>query len=908
MQRFFPAPLHLAAHTWLVVDSSAVSSSAASSPSRPSITVANPADGGLFYWLFKLYIFAFLVLCMAIGIAGALFYRHFAVQTPETIDFAAYAARVPLVSRMYASDDTLLGEFASEWREIAPYDEIPQPIIDAFLAIEDHEFFEHRGLYFRGIARAVWANLVAGDFAQGGSTITQQVAKQFLGSEKSLSRKAREAILARRLEARYPKELILSVYLNHIYLGSGAYGIKAAAKRYFSKELEQLDIAEAALLAGLAQAPSRYSPLSRPERAERRRNAVLDRMELHGFLSAAEAKAERAKPIVLKPYQSVFPKHMPYFAEQVRRMLVTKYGKEAVLEHGLRIETTVSPVVDGAAAENVDFGVRKQDKRQGWRGAEAYLEGGARQTFIERSTALYGDGPLTHGRRYLALVESVAAFKAQVRVGANLYELPLTNMDWAVPWSRTEAINDQIIETIKGTLRPGHVIWVKAENRERGKFRDWFLADGVNPRWLVPRKPRPARRNNSGGAGGRVTKPKLPRVVLEQVPHPQGAIFTADHHTGYVLAMIGGHDFARSQYNRVVQACRQPGSTYKPIYYSTALDLGYGYDTILNDVPRAEIDPVTGEVWYPTNLGGTVDNQVTLEYSLVFSKNLPSVAIFKMVGADVVAKWARRLGFTSEIIADQALALGASCTYTDELTRAFAIFARSGHAIDWIYVRRILDRHGNVVEDNTVPQDSYLSPDDRLDRLVAHAGNVPEQVISERTAFLTSKLLRKAIRHGFAAIVRQTGIRGAGKTGTSSATMDTSFVGYTSRWMTTVWLGDDMRVRPLGRDDAAYMTVVPMWARYMYETARLHPNDEIPWRVPNGVDPEDRGDHTLGEQGEPMPLVYRKAVKPEDALPPSPEGLPGGLPAVTPPMAPAIPPATPPAMPPAMLPATFLER
>jgi penicillin-binding protein 1A len=235
------------------------------------------------------------------------------------------------------------------------------------------------------------------------------------------------------------------------------------------------------------------------------------------------------------------------------------------------------------------------------------------------------------------------------------------------------------------------------------------------------------------------------------------------------------------------------------------------------------------------------------------------------VGADNVEKWARRLGFTTEIIADQALALGASCTLLHELTRAFAIFARNGRWIDWAFVRRIHDRFGNIIEDNTVHYDPVLTAADRLDRVQATVGVEPRQAISARTAYLTSKLLREAITHGLATVVRQTGVNAAGKTGTSSATMDTSFVGFTSRWITSVWLGDDLRERPLGTHDAAYMTVVPLWARYMAETARQHPNLEIPWQLPEGVRSRDRGDHSKGQRGASMPLVYRKPVKAEDA-------------------------------------------
>ena len=335
-------------------------------------------------------------------------------------------------------------------------------------------------------------------------------------------------------------------------------------------------------------------------------------------------------------------------------------------------------------------------------------------------------------------------------------------------------------------------------------------------------------------------------------------------HCAYVVTMVGGTDHDRSQYNRAVQACRQPGSTYKPIYYSAALNEGYGFDTALNDVPRGEVDPVTGEIWIPKNLGGTVDFIVNMEYALVFSKNIPSVALFKKVGADNVKEWARKLGFTTEIIADKALALGASCTTLDELTRAFAIFARNGKWLDWIYVRRVFDRTGNLLEDNTVDYDPMLPAADRLDRVYATAGTVPRQAIPARAAFLTSKLLAQVITHGFSRVIRDVGIHAGGKTGTSSSTMDTTFVAYTSRWITTVWMGDDLRERPLGHSDAAYIVVEPMWARYMAQAAAGHPNREVPWEVPPGIDPKDRGDSKGPKKT--MSLVYRERSGPPPPL------------------------------------------
>ena len=689
---------------------------------RPRVSVANRADGGVVYWIGKLYGFAALVAVIAAGMTVLMVYRYFTTTTPATPDLRGYARIAPGVTRMYAADGTLLGEFAKEWREVVPFESMPKQLIDAVVSVEDHEFFEHGGIYYKGIARAAWANVTAGDFAQGGSTITQQVAKQFLGSDKSIARKAREAIMARRLEARYSKKAILSLYLNHIYLGAGAYGVAAAAHRYFQKDLSQLTLAEAALLAGLPKAPSAFSPITNPARAIERRNQVIDQMVRWGKLTAAAAHDAKAEPLTLSIYKDVFPNRMPYFAEYVRRHVELTYGKDALLAGGLRVEAAVEPSFDAAAYDNVDYGTRKQDKRQGWRGPEWYVDGPARDNFINRQRQLYGTGPLEPGRRYLAVVDSVRCDDTKVRIGDRQLDLPMRNMRWAAAWSATDAENDREISCATKALRPGDVIWVTREIRTRGRYREFYMPDKINPAWQVSQDEHEWDEKHAD------------TVMLEQVPHPQGALFSADHRTGYVQAMVGGHDYARSELNRAhgdrtkgekhnpFQSCRQPGSTYKPIYYSAALDAGFGYDSMFYDKPITIVDEVTGESWTPLNHNGTVDSDVTLEYALVFSKNIPSVGIFSEVGAKEVEAWARRLGFTSQIIADKALALGASCTYMDEMTRAFAIFARNGKWVDWAYVRRVLDRDGNTLEDHTVPFDPMLAAGDRLDRMAAVGG------------------------------------------------------------------------------------------------------------------------------------------------------------------------------------------
>jgi penicillin-binding protein 1A len=802
------------------------------------VEVTNPSDGGFFYWLFKFYAFGLVAALALLVVAGFGVYCYFAITLPPLPDLATYHQVAAATTTIRAWDGTPLAELATQHREILTFDQIPTPLVQAFLAAEDRRFYEHGGLDYRGIARALGANLRAGEVAQGGSTITQQVAKSFLSTERTLDRKIREAILARRLESRYSKRDILTLYLNQIFLGHGAYGVAAAARRYFDKPVGELDLGEMALLAGLARAPSRFSPLANLERARARRDQVLAAMVASGYISDDEANRWRARPVPVRQRPDFFLTISPYFTEQVRRDIAHRYGDKRLWEGGLEVETTAVPWIDLAAQENVDFSVRKLDKRQGWRGPVARLRGAAADELRRRVAARYGSDPPIEGRLYLGLVESTnAAGAARVRVGKNVYTLPPDGMAWAFPYSTTDSTNGKTLDSTVGLLHAGDVVWVRNAHRSKlARFSDWSYDSKGEVQWLpaYDESARPQKQGKPGAA-------RPVELALEQTPAVQGSVFTYDHGSGYVLAMVGGDDYDSSEFNRVSQSCRQPGSAYKPIYYSLALDKGYGFASLLNDVPRAEVDPITGQVWTPTNLNNTVEYQVTLEYALIWSKNVPSVQLFKLVGGKDVERWARRLGFTTIIKPDQALALGASCTRTDELTRAFSVFARNGVMVDPVYVRRVRDRSGAVVEDHTALGDPFGPPGERLDRLMTVAGTRPQPAISPHTAWLTSNLLRRVVTRGHAPAIRSANLPAAGKTGTSSRTMDTWFVGYTSRWMTTTWIGDELYRRALGFKDAAYMLTVPMFARYMTEVTAGQPLQEIPWERPPGIKPNDTG-------------------------------------------------------------------
>ena len=794
------------------------------------VEVSNPSDGGFWHWLFKFFAFAACCLVGLVGLAGMGVVVYFATTLPRLPSFDRFRQDSAESTLVRAWDGTPLAEFANERREILPFQAFPKRLVQAFVAIEDRRFYEHSGLDYRGMVRAAFANLRAGRVVQGGSTITQQVARALLRtSEQTLQRKIREALLARRLEARYTKDQILTLYLNQIFLGHQSYGVAAAARRYFDKAVGDLDLTEMATIAGIAQAPSRYSPFNQPDLTRARRDQVLSAMAASGFIDEAEGRSASARPIEVAPPVDFFRDRSPYFAEHVRRDIGKRYGEKALWEGGLQVETTLVPWVDLAAQENVDFSLRKLDKRQGWRGPVARLSGAAAEEFRRRSAQRYGAEPLAEDRLYLGLVESTTGLGVQVRVGEKIYPLPSAGMQWAVPFSMVDSTNGRTLTSTANLLKPGDVIWVANAHRSRlRRYADWTY-DGANEvQWLSAydnRKPPSAHA----------------QLRLEQTPRVQGVLYSYDHQTGYVVAMVGGHEFDRSEFNRAVQACRQPGSTYKPVYYSLALDKGYGYGSLLNDIPRAEVDPITGEVWVPQNLNNTVEYQVNLEYALVWSKNVPSVQLFKLVGGKEVEAWARRLGITTPIIPDQALALGASCTRIDELTRAFTAFARNGSLQEPVYVRRVRDRAGNVVEDNTAVSDPMGPPNVRLDRMVALTGQPVKNVIPPRTAWLTSQLLRRVVTKGHAPALRNTGLLVGGKTGTSSATMDTWFVGYTSRFMITTWIGDDRRERPLGFKDAAFMLTVPMAARFLWETTPGQSLHDIPWERPPGVRANDTG-------------------------------------------------------------------
>ncbi|MEZ4451669.1 MAG: PBP1A family penicillin-binding protein [Nannocystaceae bacterium] len=814
----------------------------------------------------RYYAFGFLTLLVAAGYAGHRAYRHYASDLPDLAQIEAYETSAPGVTRIYAADGALLAELAREHRAYATFDDIPDALVHAFLAAEDRRFYDHAGLDWRGLARAMVANFRSGTVVQGGSTITQQVAKGFLTQDRTLDRKLREAILALRLESRLGKERILEIYLNKIFLGHGAYGVAAAASRYFGKRLDELTLAECALIAGLARAPSRYSPMASPEAAQRRRAVVLQTMVDAGYISEAERDDASAEPLSLAEPRDVFRLRAPYYAEHVRRAVIDRYGEEVVLSRGLQIETPAEIAMGEEAHRMIGRHVRRLDRRQGWRGPLAHLPGDKERARLqERLREEYGARALedARGRFRLALVTAVEPRQATVAIGEVQALLPLRHMNWAARYDRNSGINDQKIEKVGAALEVGDVVWVRptAPRRSAAPAKAATPSEGAAPAHGAGEGGDEEVEAEAAAALETDAATGLPLVELGQSSRSEAALYTFDHQSGYVTAMEGGVDYDRSQYNRTTQACRQPGSVFKAIYYGLALDGDtWTMASVLEDKPY---EPEPGEAWNPQNIGQTLDGKVLLRTALIRSLNLPSIRLFQSLGADNVVQWARRLGFTTELIADRALSLGASCVRTDELSRAFGIYARGGSWVDPVYIRRITDKNGEVLVDNRSPSDPVMDVAGRLDRMAALALAPPKQVIDERTAFLISRLLREVVTAGIGSRAQKVGVPVGGKSGTASKgenTTDTWFVGFTSRFVTSAWMGDDTYERSMGIEDASYTTATPLFADYMQAVVAGVPHEQVPVHKPPRISSRNADARTGKEPvaGQPQAVLYFK--------------------------------------------------
>ncbi len=732
------------------------------------------------------------VLLLAVaGIVGAYFYVASSLPRVETLE----DYRPPVISRVYSEDGTLIAEFARERRIIVPVERMPRQLIQAFISAEDSNFFQHQGIDLISILRAALKNLLAGGIVQGGSTITQQVAKSLLLSpEKKFSRKFKEAILAWRMEKKLSKEEILYLYLNQIYLGHGAYGVQAAAENYFGKDVQDLTLAECAMLGGLPQAPSRYSPYRYLARAKERQKYVLGRMVTEGYITPEEAAVATAEPLHIHPRVNAHIAEAGYFTEQVRRYLEETYGAELLYTGGLEVHTTMNLHLQQAAQNAVQENLRNHDQRQGYRGPRRVLSLEEEKGFLaEQENTLDGQPPALH-----TLLEGVLTGGSdkvlQVRIGPFRGEIPLDSCRWAgrvrvVARGKAASGNANGSET---RLPIGSVLLVQVDGAEENGTL---------------------------------------HLRLEQQPQAQGALVALDPHSGQVRAMVGGYDFATSQFNRVLQARRLPGSAFKPIIYAAALDKGYTPANIVLDTPvifKEKNESGEENEWKPRNYSQHFFGPTSVRQALTHSNNVITIKILEDIGVNYAARYARKLGIESPLTQDLTLALGSSAITPLELATAYSVFANGGVRVDPIYITKILDRDGRVLE-SADPADFPSGPG-KGQHLIRQS---PERVISPETAYLITNLMESVVRSGTGQRAKVLGRPVAGKTGTTNDLKDAWFGGFVPQLTAVAWVGYDQE-RPLGEKETGARAALPAWLAFMQEAVKgLEP---LPFPVPEDIE------------------------------------------------------------------------
>lgn len=724
-------------------------------------------------------------------LVGAYFYV--AGDLPRVDTLADY--RPSIITRVHSDDGTVIAEYSRERRIVVPVERLPQQLVEAFVAAEDAQFFRHQGIDFWSIIRAAIRNMQAGGIVQGGSTITQQVAKSLLLTpERKFSRKFKEAILAWRMEQKLSKEGILYLYLNQIYLGHAAYGVQAAAENYFNKDVQDLSLAESAMLAGLPQAPSRYSPYRNYERAKERQRYVLNRMAEEGYISAEQARAAFAEQLTI---HSRFNRHIAeaaYFTEQVRRYLEHNYGEELLYSGGLEVHTSMNLAMQQAAQAAVRDNLRAHDKRRGYRGPLRVLAGDEVANFLAEQAQALGDHAPQTGTELEAVL-----------IGANDQVLRLQIGERRAILARSEARWAGAIEVVAAGRNP-------SGNADGGRTRL-----PVNAVLLV----RVDKVNQDGSLA----------VSLEQQPLAQGALIALDPRNGLVRAMVGGYDFSASQFNRVTQARRLPGSAIKPLIYAAALDKGYTPASLILDNPliyREVSESGEESEWRPKNYDDKFYGMTSVREALAHSRNVVTVKILEDIGVGYAAGYARKLGIESPLPRDLTLALGSAAMTPLELTTAYSVFAGGGVRTTPSYIVRIKDRDGRILK-SIDPADfpEGIGPGQRLLR------PSPERVISATTAYLTTNLMESVIQQGTGQRARVLNRPVAGKTGTTNDLKDAWFIGYVPQLVATSWVGYDQE-RSLGRQETGARAAAPAWIAFMQEAVKSLPVEHFP--VPDHID------------------------------------------------------------------------
>ncbi|MCP4666608.1 MAG: PBP1A family penicillin-binding protein [Deltaproteobacteria bacterium] len=726
----------------------------------------------------------FLGICTA-ACTAAYFWHIWSSNLPVIDSVKEY--RPFLITEILSHKGEVIGRFWEEKRIVVPVKQLPGHLIQAFVAAEDARFFEHKGVDVISVIRAFLKNYIAGRIEQGGSTITQQITRSLLlkSTEKTYRRKAREALLSLQLEKELTKDQILFVYVNEIYLGHGAYGVEAAAHTYFGKPARDLTLAESALLAGLPQAPARYSPVSHFDRARNRQEYVLRQMLKEGYITEKQFRnALEVQLSIRRKPKNDFTK-ASYFTEYVRRYLLEKYGRDILYRGGLTVYTTVNLRMQHIAEKALKKGLAELDKREGYRGPLRHLSPGEIDGFLERAAEKLLAAPPRTGSTVEGVVVYVDDKKREVivRIGGDMGRLPLTEMEWARRPNPEIAYHAARVRRPSLVLRKGDVILLRIL-KER------------------PSRPSPAEK---GGGQGLVWE-----VSLEQAPVVQGALFSMDK-AGEVKAMVGGRDFASSQFNRAIQSRRQPGSAFKPIIYAAALDWGMTPADIIVDAPFVAEQGPNMELWKPRNFKEEFLGPTLIRTALTKSKNVITVKILKKIGAKYAIQYARTMGIESPLSPYLSLALGASGVSLIELTKAYSVFANGGLLVKPIFVKRVVDRQGKILEEN---------------------GFEAREAISRETAYVMTDLLKAVIKEGTGWRIKALKRPVAGKTGTTNNLWDAWFLGFTPGLVTGVWAGYDDR-KPMGKEETGSRAASPIWLYFMSEVLKDRAIEKFP--VPKGV-------------------------------------------------------------------------
>jgi penicillin-binding protein 1A len=780
-------------------------------------------------WVSIIAIFFSLIL-LASG-AGFAFLSSIAKNLPNVDDLIHF--QPPIVSSVTASDGQLIGEFFKERRYVLPYEAIPEMVIKAFVAAEDENFFTHSGIQITSMLRAALANFRARHVVQGGSTITQQVVKSLLLTpERSLDRKIKEIILAFRIERHLTKEQVLFLYLNHIYLGHGCYGVAAACQVYFGKPLSQITLPEAAILAGLPQAPAKYNPVTNPKKAKERQSYVLKRLSENQIISQEVYQDALNQPVKIFADRDINTKIAPYMVEQMRRFLLEKYGEDQLYKNGLLVHSTAHASLSMKATTVLQEGLREVDKRAGFRGVVKHLKSEKEiQHFRnENRKTIF----LNLGYQFLTKAGVLDAVLAAQSAGAN---------------SELEIIEkfcpDKIASAVITRVDRDHHSCEIALGIESGvvHFVDskWALRS-IDPKTLELSASQPATLSDVFKVGDvvqvRLVDKDKSLFTLEQEPVVQGALLCLDLQTGDVLSMVGGFDFDKSEFNRAIQASRQMGSAFKPIIYATALENGFTPATIIVDSPVVFKDG-TGQSWKPNNYEEKFYGDTTFRQALIKSRNIPTIKIVQQLGVSKVIESAKRYGLTGNFPVELSVALGSISVPLLDLARAYSVFARLGRKMEVRFFTNIEDRDEHELE-KTQPALPLATPD-QLASLVASipAGAIldptkdPQQILDPRVAFIMTHLMNEVVRYGTGHRAKELNQTAAGKTGTTNDSVDAWFFGYTPRILTAVWVGHDTQ-KSIGVGETGAKAALPIWLNFMKEAVKYFPAEDD-FVIPPGV-------------------------------------------------------------------------